>query len=151
MITSEPGMTWEEELNLLTKFHDEKIGFIKLEHVEKDEELSVLEKDGNQEYFNEVKNIKTLGRGKRMSSKKEHYFITWMIDETLGFAHMNEEVFNTKIPNMKYKEDVPTTRPKLKKKMQVRLIDGLEDNLEKLKLDKNNVLVKEGMGSIGLD
>ena len=69
MITSEPGMTWEEELNLLTKFHDEKIGFIKLEHVEKDEELSVLEKDGNQEYFNEVKNIKTLGRGKRMSRK----------------------------------------------------------------------------------
>ena len=57
MMTSEPGLTWEEELNLLTKFHDENIGFIKLEHVEKDEELSVLEKDGNQEYFNEVKNI----------------------------------------------------------------------------------------------
>ena len=54
------------------------------------------------------------------------------------------------IPYMKNKEDVPTTRPKLKKKIQARLIDYFEDNLEKLKLDKNNVLVKEGMESIGL-
>ena len=102
MMTSEPGLTWEEELNLLTKFDNENIGFIKLENVEKDEELSVLEKDGNQKYSKEAKDIRTLGRGKRMSSKKEHYFITWMIDETLGSAHRNEEVFNTKIPYMKY-------------------------------------------------
>ena len=151
MMTSETGLTWKEELNLLTKFDDENIGFIKLEHVERYEELSMLEKDGNQEYSKEAKYIRTLGRGRRMSSQKEDYFITRMIDETLGCAHRNEEMFNTKIPYMKNKEDVPTTRQKLKKKMQARLIDGFEHNMEKLKLDKNNVLVKEGMGSIGLD
>ena len=123
MMTSEPGLTWEEELNLLTKFDNENIGFIKLENVERDEELSVLEKDGNQKYSKEAKDIRTLGRGKRMSSQKEHYFITRMIEETLGCAHRNEEMFNTKLPYMKNKEDVPTTRPKLNKKMQTRLID----------------------------
>ena len=148
MMTSETGLTWKEELNLLTKFDDENIGFIKLEHVERYEELSMLEKDGNQEYSKEAKYIRTLGRGRRMSSQKEDYFITRMIDETLGCAHRNEEMFNTKIPYNK--DDVPPTRPKLKKKIPARLIDYFEDNLEKLKLDKNNVLVKEGKESIGL-
>ena len=58
-----------------------------------------------------------------MSNLKGDFFITRMIEETLGCAHRNEEMFNTKIPYMKNKEDVPTTRPKLKKKMQARLID----------------------------
>ena len=104
---------------MLTKFDNENIGFIKLENVERDEELSVLEKDGNQEYSKETKDIRTLGRGKMMSSQKEHYFITRMIEETLGCAHRNEEMSNTKIPYMKNKEDVPTSRSKL----EARLID----------------------------
>ena len=84
-------MTWEEELNLLTKFDDENVGFIKLEHVERDEELSGLEKDENQEYSKEAKDIRTLGRGRRIPSQKELYFITRMIEETLGCAHRNED------------------------------------------------------------
>ena len=91
------GMTWEEELDLLTKFHENNLGpkITKIGHDDGEEVVDdvhesvvMLPGDGGWK-------VKSIGRGSKISAQDDS-FIAKHIETTLGTAHRAESVFSSK-------------------------------------------------------
>ena len=96
-----PKMTWKEELNLLTMFHEKNVGFLdrkgninsNLNVMKEEEDEKKTESEEEAKYVK----IKSLGRGRKIPSGNEELFIAKVIEETLGVSHRSESMFSQEV------------------------------------------------------
>ena len=97
--------SWKEEIDNLTKFHPQNIGFFDLKSDEDD-----LKRDNKvlKPVFNTPNNkMKTIGRGRKKPDEDgEESFIGRRIMETIGAAHRSESIFNHKYSIKTYSNDL---------------------------------------------
>ena len=127
-------MTWKEELNLLTMFHEKNVGFLDRKgninsnlNVMKEEEDE--KKTESKEEAKYVK-IKSLGRGRKIPSGNEEFFITKIIEETLGVSHRSESMFFTRSASTisTKKKIILTSRPQVARRVEIKVKKMKNDN-----------------------
>ena len=148
------GMTWEEELDLLTKFHENNLGpeipktgyddgeivINKTVVDDAHESIVMLPADGGI--------VRSIGRGSKISAQDDS-FIAKHIEKTLGTAHRAESIFSSKTssksesdkksplkastPATKKEGQRITTKPKLISSKKI----SNEETGEKLAFERN--------------
>ena len=127
-------MTWKEELNLLTMFHEKNVGFLDRKgninsnlNVMKEEEDE--KKTESKEEAKYVK-IKSLGRGRKIPSGNEELFIAKVIEETLGVSHRSESMFFTRSASTisTKKKIILTSRPQVARRVEIKVKKMKNDN-----------------------
>eukprot|EP00092_Neocalanus_flemingeri_P025124 GFUD01027242.1.p1 GENE.GFUD01027242.1~~GFUD01027242.1.p1 ORF type:complete len:329 (+),score=143.43 GFUD01027242.1:52-1038(+) len=94
-----PELAWLEELNLLTKFHPNNVGFsvlgrVKEEDDEQAEENVEEEATKSKEAFKQK--VRGIGRGSsRIASQDDSCYIARQIEQALGSGHRAGSVFNS--------------------------------------------------------
>ena len=86
---------WKEELNLLTRFHPENRSFCGLENdAVKNNDEELLKPVNNKN--NKTNRMKGRRTKPQLRQEQDDGFIRRMIDDTLGCAHRNENIFNSR-------------------------------------------------------
>ena len=127
-------MTWKEELNLLTMFHEKNVGFLdrkgninsNLNVMKEEEDEKKTESEEEAKYVK----IKSLGRGRKIPSGNEEFFITKIIEETLGVSHRSESMFFTRSAStISTKEKtILTSRPQVDRRVEIKVKKMKNDN-----------------------
>ena len=127
-------MTWKEELNLLTMFHEKNVGFLdrkgninsNLNVMKEEEDEKKTESEEEAKYVK----IKSLGRGRKIPSGNEEFFITKIIEETLGVSHRSESMFFTRSASTisTKKKIILTSRPQVARRVEIKVKKMKNDN-----------------------
>ena len=107
--------SWKKDIDNLTKFHPQNIGFFDLKSDENDSKRD--NKVSKPAFIIPNHKMKTIGRGrKKIDEDAEDGYIGRHIMETIGAAHRSENIFNPKYSIKSYGNNIETVRPKLAKK-----------------------------------
>ena len=127
-------MTWKEELNLLTMFHEKNVGFLdrkgninsNLNVMKEEEDEKKTESEEEAKYVK----IKSLGRGRKIPSGNEELFIAKIIEETLGVSHRSESMFFTRSASTisTKKKIILTSRPQVASRVEIKVKKMKNDN-----------------------
>jgi len=141
-------MTWQEELDLLTRFHENNLGTIK-------EDDNHLENMSSRPLLNDAQpllppggggRVRSIGRGSKRSTPDDS-FIAKQIEEHLGTGHRSESVFSSKTSTksdaelssnktspllastpVKKETRTVTTKPKLRSRYKDTSSEGKQEN-----------------------
>ena len=129
-------MTWKEELNLLTMFHEENVGFLdrkgninsNFNEMKEEEDEKKTESEEEAKYVK----IKSLGRGRKIPSGNKEFFITKIIEETLGISHRSENMFFTRSASTSSSSTkdkiILTSRPQVARRVEIKIKKMKNDN-----------------------
>ena len=95
------GMNWEEELDLLTKFHENNLGPANVKSGDDDDD-KIINKSVVVDAHALVEmqpgkggKVMSIGRGRKISAQDDS-FIAKQIEKTMGTAHRAESIFSSK-------------------------------------------------------
>jgi len=105
-------MTWQQELDILTRFHENNLGPViedKDEHVAG--ELQNMSRVDSGVEIKPLERVKGVGRGSKVSTQEDDSFIAKQIEEALGTAHRDESVFSSKTSKSEAEASVDKNSP----------------------------------------